>query len=80
MRKYIYLTILFLFFLQDLFGQCAMCKAVAADEVEEEGATGINVGILYIMVIPYIILFIVFRKKIVGFLKELRKAKGHSNT
>lgn len=57
-----------------------MCKAVAADEVEEEGATGINAGILYIMVIPYIILFFIFRKKIVGFLKELRKATGKSNT
>ncbi|MBK6524819.1 MAG: hypothetical protein IPG07_04230 [Crocinitomicaceae bacterium] len=80
MRKYFYLTLIFVFFLQDLFSQCAMCKAVAADEVEEEGATGINAGILYIMVIPYIILFFIFRKKIIGFLKELRKAKGHSNT
>lgn len=80
MRRYIYLTIIFLFFLQDLFSQCAMCKAVAEDEVEEEGASGINAGILYIMVIPYIILFIIFRKKIFGFLKELKKAKGYSNT
>lgn len=80
MRKYIYLTVIFIFFLQDLFGQCAMCKAVAQDEVEEEGASGINVGILYIMVIPYIILFFIFRKKIIGFFKELRKATGNSNT
>lgn len=74
MRKYIYLTVVFLFFLQDLFGQCAMCKGVAADEVEDEGATGINTGILYIMIIPYIILFFIFRKKIIGFLKDLKKA------
>lgn len=80
MGKYIYLIVVFLFFMQDVFSQCAMCKAVAQDEVEEEGATGINVGILYIMVIPYIILFFVFRKRIFGFLKELRKATGSSTT
>lgn len=51
-----------------------MCKAVAAEEVAEEGDTGINAGILYIMIIPYIILFIIFRKKIFSFLKELKKA------
>lgn len=79
MRKYISLTLVFIFFLQDLFGQCAMCKAVAEDEFEEDGVTGINTGILYIMIIPYIILFIVFRKKIFGFFQELRKATGKSS-
>jgi len=52
-----------------------MCKAVAEDQAEE-GPSGVNAGILYIMAIPYIILFVFFRKKIFGFLKELRKAKG----
>ena len=65
---------LFVLFMQDLFGQCAMCKAVAEDQAEE-GPSGINKGILYIMAIPYIILFILFRKKIIGFLKELKNAK-----
>jgi hypothetical protein len=64
-----------LVFVQDLFGQCAMCKAVAEDQAAA-GSSGINNGILYIMIIPYIILFIVFRKKIGGFLKELKNAKG----
>jgi len=80
MRYKLYLVLVFLFFLQDLYSQCSMCKAVAEDEVEEEGASGINAGILYIMIIPYIILFIVFRKKIVGFLKDLRNATGSGNT
>ena len=62
-----------------MFAQCAMCKAVAEEEVEEEGATGINNGILYIMIIPYIILFIAFRKRIFGFFKELRKATGENS-
>jgi len=50
-----------------------MCKAVAEEVAEEEGST-INTGILYIMVIPYIILFFAFRKKIFGFIRELKKA------
>jgi len=73
MRRKIYLTLLFVFFLNDLFSQCAMCKAVAEEVAEEEGST-INTGILYIMVIPYIILFFAFRKKIFGFIRELKKA------
>lgn len=63
--------------MQDVFAQCAMCKAVAEEQAAVGGST-VNTGILYIMVIPYIILFIVFRKKIFGFLKELKNAGvGH---
>lgn len=80
MRYRIYLLGLFLLFVHESFSQCTMCKAVAEEEVIEEGASGINAGILYIMAIPYIILFIVFRKKILGFLKDLRKATGSANT
>lgn len=74
MKKGSYLLILMLLFVQDLFGQCAMCKAVAEDQVEQ-GVSGINDGILYIMAVPYIILFFLFRKKIFGFLRELKNAK-----
>lgn len=73
MRRKIYLLFLFLFFVRDLFSQCAMCKAVAEEQAEQQGST-VNTGIIYIMVIPYIILFFAFRKKIFGFLKELKKA------
>jgi len=73
MRKKIYLLALFVFFMHDLFAQCAMCKAVAEDVAEEEGST-VNTGIIYIMIVPYIILFIAFRKKIFSFLGELKKA------
>lgn len=52
-----------------------MCKAVAED-TEVEAQSALNAGILYIMVIPYIILFFAFRKKIAGFIKEFRSAKG----
>lgn len=61
-------------FVQDLFSQCAMCKAVAEESPQADGGR-LNHGIIYIMVIPYIILFFVFRKKIFRFLKDLRDAK-----
>jgi hypothetical protein len=54
--------------------QCAMCKAVA-----ESGSTngqhianGLNYGIIYLMLIPYLLLMFFFRKKIWEFVKNLR--------
>lgn len=54
--------------------QCAMCKAVA-ETGSKDGTSvsgGINNAIYYLMSLPYILLFIFFRKKIVGFFKEWR--------
>lgn len=73
MRSKFYLLFLLVFFVQDLVAQCRMCKAIA-EEQAADGDSTINSGILYIMIIPYIILFIVFRKKIFGFLRELKMA------
>jgi hypothetical protein len=56
--------------------QCSMCKAVA-----ESGSAGkdmqsmgqqLNYGILYLMAIPYLILFFLFRKKIFSFFSEMK--------
>lgn len=54
--------------------QCAMCRAVA-----QSGSTngqnvggGLNNAILYLMIIPYILIILFFRKRIWTFLKELR--------
>ena len=66
------LLIGFLYFtMNNVMAQCAMCKATAEFQAEEDGS-GINTGIIYIMVIPYIILFIVFRKKIFVLFKSLK--------
>ncbi len=73
MKRFVLVFFLFFCFLQDLFGQCAMCKAVAMEQMEEDSSS-LNTGILYIMIIPYIILFIAFRKKIFSFLRELKNA------
>lgn len=45
--------------------QCAMCRAVLESEANQDTAQGINDGILYLMVFPYLLigglLFIIIR-------------------
>jgi hypothetical protein len=61
-----------------MLAQCAMCKAVTKSDLENGGSisNGINSGILYLMLIPYIILMVggyfFFRKPIDAKLKELK--------
>lgn len=63
---------------------CAMCKAAVqsadADEAVFGGETsigrGLNMGILFLIPVPYILLFLLFRKKIMGFVKEFGSAQG----
>ncbi|MFM7619591.1 MAG: hypothetical protein ACKO5Y_07105 [Bacteroidota bacterium] len=56
--------------------QCAMCRATAESASQNSGgniAEGLNSGIIYLMLIPYILLTVVvlvfFRKKIINFFK-----------
>jgi hypothetical protein len=62
---------------EQLDAQCAMCKATNESAMDEDSGFGINEGIIYLMGIPYILLgilgFMFFRKKIGGFLKEMRE-------
>lgn len=56
---------------------CAMCKLnskAASEEMDSSIGEQINTGILYLLAIPYVILFVAFRKKIFSFLKELKTA------
>lgn len=48
----------FLFLSLSADAQCAMCKAVAetGSQTGSTVATGLNVGILYLMVFPYLIM------------------------
>jgi hypothetical protein len=61
----------------DYFSQgCSQCKMLAEQGAEvDEGSFGstINSGILYLMVIPYLILMFLFRERIFRFLKGLLK-------
>ncbi len=47
--------------------QCAMCRAVLESEEGQETAKGINNGIVYLMIIPYILIgvvgFFIYRNK-----------------
>lgn len=63
---------------------CAMCKAVVESGEEASHAfggeqaigKGLNAGILYLMAVPYVLLFLLFRKRIVNFVKEFAGAQG----
>jgi hypothetical protein len=74
LKHILLLATVLLLFNADASAQCAMCKAVAetgsSDGIPVSG--GINQAILYLMALPYIILFLLFRKKLVGFYREWR--------
>lgn len=53
-NKYI-LLFLFLLVSFQLDAQCAMCRAVLESEEGQGAAKGINDGIIYLMLIPYIL-------------------------
>jgi len=36
--------------------QCAMCRAVLESEIGQSTAKGVNNGIVYLMVIPYVLI------------------------
>ncbi len=69
----------------DVWAQgCAMCKAVVQSGEsggrifggEQSIGKGLNTGILYLMAVPYMLLFLLLRKKIVAFFKEFAGAQG----
>ncbi|MEL0262615.1 MAG: hypothetical protein VW933_04590 [Flavobacteriaceae bacterium] len=41
------------------WAQCSMCRAVLESEEGQQTAKGINDGILYLMVIPYLLVGVV---------------------
>jgi len=64
-RKILFFLFSFLFFLQSN-AQCAMCRAVLESEEGQSTAKGINNGIVYLMVIPYVLIgglgYYIYRK------------------
>jgi hypothetical protein len=67
--------------MQNVLAQgCSQCKMLAEQGhgLDENSFAGnINGGILYLMLIPYLLLLFLFRKPILGFLKSFFKAKAH---
>ena len=78
MKKLIYIAVIAAVMIPDLaIGQCSMCKAVVESDMEGGGTTaaGLNSGILYLMMFPYLLIgtvaFFYFRYK-----KSLKNADG----
>jgi len=63
-KKNLFLLVFLSFF--NGFSQCAMCKAVV-ENGDSKMAEGINFGIIYLMIFPYLILvvglFLFFKKR-----------------
>ncbi|MEN9743492.1 MAG: hypothetical protein RLZZ65_1297 [Bacteroidota bacterium] len=81
MRSKLFLILAFLLSVQNAFSQgCSQCKMLAeqGNGLDEDSFAGnINGGILYLMLMPYLILLFLFRKQILGFLKKLLKSKAN---
>ncbi len=81
-RTQIFVIIFLSFLVFDVFGQgCSQCKMLSeqASELDEASfGTNINWGILYLMLIPYILLIVLFRKRLKGlFLSLTKNIKKH---
>jgi hypothetical protein len=80
MKRSIFLLVLFLLVgTQEILAQCSQCKLLAEQGhgLDENSFAGnINGGILYLMLMPYLILLFLFRKPVFNFLKGLFSAKA----
>ena len=84
MKRWAFLLLLPLLLLQaDVMAQgCAMCKATVESQSQggvfggQQFGEGLNKGIILLMVVPYILLFLFLRKRIVAFFKEFANAQG----
>ncbi|MBK6546359.1 MAG: hypothetical protein IPO78_07150 [Saprospiraceae bacterium] len=55
----LFLAFVILFFNDALFAQCPMCKMAAETNLKSGGSAGkgLNTGILYLLAMPYLIVF-----------------------
>ena len=51
-----HLICILLFITQGAFAQCAMCRAVLESNADNSVAEGINDGIVFLMVLPYLLM------------------------
>ncbi len=54
--KNILLSLAFIMSFVTTNAQCAMCRAVLESEIGQSTAKGVNNGIVYLMVIPYVLI------------------------
>ena len=58
MFKKLCITLLFLFIQMEAWSQCTMCKATVESQIKEGNLSmdGINHGIIYLMIAPYLLM------------------------
>jgi hypothetical protein len=76
MKKFVITSVLSVILVgQNIYAQgCSQCKLVAEQGAEMDEASfgsNINSGIMYLMIIPYFLIFFLFRKRILAFFKGL---------
>jgi len=57
--KTVFFGICFLFFGISSYAQCAMCRAALAGDANVEKAKAVNDGIVFLMVIPYLLIAVI---------------------
>ncbi|MDH7445356.1 hypothetical protein [Aquimarina sp. 2201CG14-23] len=66
-RRIVYIMLLLMLFTIPVEAQCAMCRAVLESEEGQKTAKGINNGIVYLMIIPYVLIglvgYFIYRNK-----------------
>jgi len=80
----LFIILLLAVFPAEVNAQCAMCKAVVESTSKGAGmlggatdvGEGLNKGIIFLMVIPYVLLFLLFRKRLVPFFKEMSRSNS----
>ena len=59
MKKILFTIILFFIFTIDANSQCSMLSAIMESEQAYDSAKSLNNGIVYLMSIPYILVFVI---------------------
>lgn len=55
LKKHLLIILAYLLFQLESKAQCAMCRAVLESDVDGAAAEGINNGIVYLMIFPYLL-------------------------
>ena len=72
--NFILFFILIIFQLQSFSQGCSTCRAQIINSTKDDLTigNGLNTGILFLMIFPYIILFFLFRKQIFNIYKSFK--------
>lgn len=72
LSQFILLGVFLFAMAQNAAAQCAMCKQAAETSLKSDPnsmARSLNTGIIYLMIVPYLMIMFIFRKQIVRLVK-----------